>query len=393
MRNLVLLGAFVGAAMCTVSPSTATDGPWCLSNSNDFPGFDCSQPSYDVCRFAASPESGSCYRNPRYARYARAPVAVVYHAYWRPAWQDSWWDQPVQHRSHRGFDVHDFWGGYAPVMLRMPPSDGTQGPWCLSKKYTDCSQPSYEMCRFAASPESAYCFPNPYYRGASRAVHYMARAQMRHRHGGRMAVAALAAAPAQKVAAVRRASAHATTAAAENSALAEMVARVQDIDGTYGAFAMADDMTAANAVPNRLPAATASPGREQVKLASLALDSNLGTPTLAPAQPAPVVAPRKPVTAADRIPTINVMPSCRAAANAIIGVKQDVDVCLKSESSARDALALQWAEFQPAERASCVRLTTMAGGGTYTELLTCLDLKQFARNMHKDDPSVRVAGR
>ena len=117
------------------------------------------------------------------------------------------------------------------------------------------------------------------------------------------------------------------------------------------------------------------------------------TGTLAPTQLAPVVAPRKPVAAADRIPTINIMPSCRAAANAIIGVKLDVEVCLKSESSARDALAQQWAEFQPAERASCLRLTTMAGGGTYTELLTCLDLKQFARNMHKDDPVARVASR
>jgi hypothetical protein len=85
------------------------------------------------------------------------------------------------------------------------------------------------------------------------------------------------------------------------------------------------------------------------------------------------------------------MSSCRAAST-ILAIKQDIEICLKSEASARDQLVQEWAEFLPAERASCTGLVTMGGGGTYTELMTCLDLRRFARNMHKDE-SVRTAGR
>jgi acetylornithine deacetylase ArgE len=80
-----------------------------------------------------------------------------------------------------------------------------------------------------------------------------------------------------------------------------------------------------------------------------------------------------------------------AAAN-VLGSKDYVDQCLNSETSARDQLAQEWAEFAPADRASCLRSTTMTGGGNYSELHACLDLKRFARNMSKSAPAVRLAG-
>src|SRR5262249_39406999 len=267
---------------------------------------------------------------PRQAHYARDPWA---------------WSAPAPHRwgyawSHDDWEVQNFWHGYQPVMLRMPLPEGTQDRWCLTVRYTTCSIPTYEACRFAASPQSGYCFPNPNYAGGRRSLAYMAHAS-RHRHGGHMVVAAHAGGAGLKVAA-HRAAAKASVGVdpAADGALTEIIARSKDIDGAYGAFAMADDTSAAIAatakgiVPSN-PAVAAPSAGQPVKVASLAPETGIGIATIAPATPAPAVVPRKGA-AAGGVPTINVTPSCRAAANAIVGGKQDVDLCLKSEMSARD---------------------------------------------------------
>jgi hypothetical protein len=91
------------------------------------------------------------------------------------------------------------------------------------------------------------------------------------------------------------------------------------------------------------------------------------------------------VLVADQVPRLDVTPSCRASANGILGVKQDIDSCLQSENGARDQLAQQWNTFTPADRDSCTRLTTLGGtGGTYTELITCLEMKRDAAKLPKD---------
>src|SRR5256885_12901213 len=82
------------------------------------------------------------------------------------------------------------------------------------------------------------------------------------------------------------------------------------------------------------------------------------------------------VLVADQVPKLNVTPSCRASADGILGVKQDIQTCIQSENSARDQLAQQWSTFKPADRDSCTRLTTIAGtGATSTEPITCLWIK------------------
>ncbi|HEY7296840.1 MAG TPA: hypothetical protein VH684_02795 [Xanthobacteraceae bacterium] len=87
------------------------------------------------------------------------------------------------------------------------------------------------------------------------------------------------------------------------------------------------------------------------------------------------------VAAADGVPKINVQPSCKAAAGGIIGLKQDIQTCLKEEQNVHDQLVKEWSQFRPADRASCTRLATMSGGGTYTELLTCLEMMRDARKL------------
>jgi len=88
---------------------------------------------------------------------------------------------------------------------------------------------------------------------------------------------------------------------------------------------------------------------------------------------------------ADQVPKLNVTPSCRASADGILGVKQDIETCIQSENSARDQLAKEWSTFAAADRQSCTRLTTIGGtGGTYTELITCLEIKREAAKLPKE---------
>ena len=76
---------------------------------------------------------------------------------------------------------------------------------------------------------------------------------------------------------------------------------------------------------------------------------------------------RLTMVAADGVPTINVQPSCKAVSDGIIGLKQDIEVCLKSRQNVHATrLAQQWNEFPTADRTKLRALTTMSGAGTYT---------------------------
>jgi len=90
------------------------------------------------------------------------------------------------------------------------------------------------------------------------------------------------------------------------------------------------------------------------------------------------------MTVADQVPQLDVGPSCRSAANGDIGIKQDMQVCLDDENSARDQVVKEWSQFSPADRSSCLRLTTTGGNPTYTEYLTCLEMDRDAKKLPKD---------
>jgi len=94
------------------------------------------------------------------------------------------------------------------------------------------------------------------------------------------------------------------------------------------------------------------------------------------------------VAAAQGVPTIDIGPSCRAAAKGSTGINQDYDSCRKSEEAARDILVQQWNSYLVADRGSCFRLTTTGTPGTYTELLTCLEMKRDARKLPNDAGTV-----
>jgi hypothetical protein len=82
------------------------------------------------------------------------------------------------------------------------------------------------------------------------------------------------------------------------------------------------------------------------------------------------------------VPRIDVGPSCRAAA--VVGRSsgaQDVESCRRSEAAARESLVSQWSSFPAADRTGCYKLTTTGTPGTYSELLTCLEMRRDARNL------------
>jgi hypothetical protein len=88
------------------------------------------------------------------------------------------------------------------------------------------------------------------------------------------------------------------------------------------------------------------------------------------------------IAAAQGVPKIDVGPSCRAAAAGSSGA-QDVESCRRSEAGAREILAKQWTSFPAADRTGCYQLTTTGTPGTYTELLTCLEMRRDARALNK----------
>ena len=87
------------------------------------------------------------------------------------------------------------------------------------------------------------------------------------------------------------------------------------------------------------------------------------------------------VAAAQGVPDIDIGPSCRASAAGHAGLIQNEDLCRKSEEVARDLLLKEWSSFPEADRNSCYGLTTTGTPGTYTELLTCLEMRRDTRKI------------
>jgi hypothetical protein len=94
------------------------------------------------------------------------------------------------------------------------------------------------------------------------------------------------------------------------------------------------------------------------------------------------------VLAADKIPELNIEPTCRAAATtnvrAVANANQDTSACKRDENDARGKVEQEWSGFSADDRSHCVRLSTLGGSPSYVELLTCLELSKQARALPSD---------
>ncbi len=90
------------------------------------------------------------------------------------------------------------------------------------------------------------------------------------------------------------------------------------------------------------------------------------------------------VLAADRMPELNIEPSCRAAANAAAVLARNEDTCKRDENDARGKLQQDWGTFNAGQKNHCVTLSRLGGAQSYVELLTCLEMAKAADNLPKD---------
>jgi hypothetical protein len=91
------------------------------------------------------------------------------------------------------------------------------------------------------------------------------------------------------------------------------------------------------------------------------------------------------VTLADGPPTLNVGPSCDAAARGAIAAGRDREACMGDERAAKDLLAKGWDKYAPADKTQCVGMNNQGGPASYVELLSCLEIMRDAKSIRETD--------
>lgn len=87
---------------------------------------------------------------------------------------------------------------------------------------------------------------------------------------------------------------------------------------------------------------------------------------------------------ADTVPRYDVQRACRGAAEAAVSPGRTSQSCEDDETSARATLDKQWSDYPDADRARCVRASSLGGPASYVDLLTCLDMAKSVRALPKD---------
>jgi hypothetical protein len=155
--------------------------------------------------------------------------------------------------------------------------------------------------------------------------------------------------------------------------------------GAFGAFGAVDQNCAVSTSPeqNRVAQSKCFDAKQTVQTAEAPTKQRVSAHPLVERSPAPSPSgPREPATIASGVPTLNAEASCHPAEN--LAVDENVDLCLLVEGKARAQLAQRWTEFPSSDRSHCVRYSSASGGGTYTDLLTCLESERDVRNLNKN---------
>jgi len=101
-----------------------------------------------------------------------------------------------------------------------------------------------------------------------------------------------------------------------------------------------------------------------VVLLSILLASQLGSPSVIPV--------------GNVVPVIDVERTCKetAATDKAMGLDlpQSVEKCMSDENAARQQLATIWMNYSSSIRDRCTEEATIAGTGSYVDLLTCMQM-------------------
>jgi hypothetical protein len=87
------------------------------------------------------------------------------------------------------------------------------------------------------------------------------------------------------------------------------------------------------------------------------------------------------ILAADKVPTLKVEPSCKAAGVAGMALGRTTESCLNDEKTARDQLVKDWATFSAADKSHCLSMISTGGSPSYVELISCLEMSRDAKKI------------
>jgi hypothetical protein len=75
--------------------------------------------------------------------------------------------------------------------------------------------------------------------------------------------------------------------------------------------------------------------------------------------------------AADQLPTFDIVRNCSVE---VASAGTEIASCTKDETDAKNELAKRWAQFAASDKPACVGESSVGGGQSYVELLTCLEM-------------------
>jgi hypothetical protein len=85
------------------------------------------------------------------------------------------------------------------------------------------------------------------------------------------------------------------------------------------------------------------------------------------------------ITIADSLPKFDMVRECRSEG----GSPGMLEKCVEDEPVAHDQLQPLWIQSSAADKASCVRETSIDGTPSYVELLTCLEMARDVKKTPK----------
>src|ERR1700751_679051 len=79
------------------------------------------------------------------------------------------------------------------------------------------------------------------------------------------------------------------------------------------------------------------------------------------------------------VPAVDVNKTCRLEAMQNGGVSSDLSACVRDQQDARDELLKRWNSFSAGDKSICTGMASTSYLPGYVELLTCLEMFQFAK--------------
>jgi hypothetical protein len=84
---------------------------------------------------------------------------------------------------------------------------------------------------------------------------------------------------------------------------------------------------------------------------------------------------------AESVPVFDLKKSCGGRVIEAVSAGRNSDTCIQSEEATRDQLKKSWGEFSAKDKVECVSMTKIGGLPSYTELITCLEMRREVQKL------------